>query len=39
MEIVDGVAYCRESGKLIHPLLLTGETTCPHDVKAGRWYE
>lgn len=33
MEIVNGVAYCKESGKLIHPMLLNGQTKCPHDVK------
>lgn len=36
MEIVNGVAYCRKSGKLIHPYLLTDKAKCPHEVKEVR---
>ena len=36
MEIVNGVAYCKRSGKLLHPYLLDGVTKCPHEVKGAR---
>ena len=36
MEIVNGVAYCMKSGKLIHPYLLTDTAKCPHEVKEVR---
>ena len=36
IEIINGVAYCKKSGKLIHPYLLTGTTKCPHEIKEAR---
>lgn len=36
MEVIDGVAYCKKSGKLIHPYLLTETAKCPYDVKGVR---
>lgn len=36
MEIVNGVAYCRKSGKLIHPYLLIKTAKCPHEAKEAR---
>ena len=32
METVNGVAYCKKSGKLIHPYLLSKTAKCPHEV-------
>lgn len=36
-EEINGVSYCRESGKLLHPYLLDVEypAICPHDIKKG----
>lgn len=36
MEIINNLAYCKKSGKLIHPYLLTDEAKCPHEVKGVR---
>ena len=33
VEVIDGVAYCKKSGKLIHPYLLTDTAKCPHGLK------
>ena len=34
-EEVNGVSYCRRSGKLLHPYLLDARypTRCPHEIK------
>lgn len=31
IEIINGVAYCRKSGKMIHPYLLNDTAKCPHE--------
>ena len=36
IELVNGVAYCKKSGKLIHPYLLADTAKCPHEVKEAR---
>ena len=36
IEIIDGVAYCRKSGKLIHPYLLNDTAKCPHERKEAK---
>lgn len=36
IEIINGVVYCKRSGKLIHPYLLTDTAKCPHEIKGAR---
>ena len=36
LEIINGVAYCKRSGKLIHPYLLSEMAICPHDIKEAK---
>ena len=37
-EEIDGVSYCRKSGKLLHPYLLDARYTarCPHEIEEER---
>lgn len=36
LEIINGAAYCKRSGKLIHPYLLNETAKCPHEVKEAK---
>ena len=36
IEVIGNVAYCKKSGKLIHPYLLADTAKCPHEVKEAR---